>query len=78
MAVRLSWLKYTVLGENFPNVYLMQHLLLGIIGKMILLRPDRDSQNLSNGNGFPSSGLVLLLFEKMESLKCGHLDGSPE
>ncbi len=25
------WLKYTTLGDGFPNVYLLQHLLLGIV-----------------------------------------------
>lgn len=29
------WLKYTVLGENFPNVYLLQHILLGVIGSLV-------------------------------------------
>ncbi len=29
------WLKYTVLGESFPNVYFLQHLLLGIINLLI-------------------------------------------
>ncbi|WP_462137066.1 glycosyltransferase [Candidatus Mycalebacterium sp.] len=33
------WLKYTVLGENFPNVYFLQHLLLGITNSLI---PSQD------------------------------------
>lgn len=34
------WLKYTVIGDPFPNVYLLQHLFLALVGVFVPDSPD--------------------------------------